>query len=148
MFTTLTVEAWNCMKKLPSRYIPIFQKEYFSDSWSENSVRIQVENKKVMVIKFANELIGYCIFMTAADEGEILRIAINHKIRKAGLGKKLLLASLGEMEKAGANEIFLEVRASNDSAKALYESVGFYEIGIRKKYYDDNEDAILYKKER
>ena len=124
------------------------EKEYFSDSWSENSVKIQVENKKVMVIKFADELIGYCIFMTAADEGEILRIAINHKIRKAGLGKKLLLASISEMEKSGANEIFLEVRASNDSAKALYETVGFSEIGIRKGYYDNNEDAILYKKER
>ena len=124
------------------------EKEYFSDAWSENSVKIQVENKKVMVIKFAGELIGYCIFMTAADEGEILRIAINHKIRKAGLGKKLLLASIDEMEKSGANEIFLEVRASNESAKALYKSVGFTEIGIRKNYYDDNEDAILYKKER
>ena len=37
------------------------EKEYFSDSWSESSVKIQVENKKVMVIKFAGELIGYCI---------------------------------------------------------------------------------------
>ena len=124
------------------------EKEYFSDSWSENSIKIQVENKKVMVIKFAGELIGYCIFMTAADEGEILRIAINHKIRKAGLGKKLLLASIEEMEKSGANEIFLEVRASNESAIALYESVGFSEIGIRKSYYDNGEDAILYKKDR
>ena len=124
------------------------EREYFSDAWSENSVKIQVENKKVMVIKFAGELIGYCIFMNAADEGEILRIAINHKIRKAGLGKKLLLASISEMEKSGANEIFLEVRASNDSARALYKSVGFDKIGIRKNYYDDNEDAILYKKER
>ena len=124
------------------------EKEYFSDSWSENPVRIQVENKKVMVIKFADEIIGYCIFMTAADEGEILRIAINHKIRKSGLGKKLLLASICEMQKEGANEIFLEVRASNDSAIALYKSVGFEEIGIRKGYYDNNEDAVLYKKER
>ena len=124
------------------------EKEYFSDSWSENSVKTQVENKKVMVIKFADELIGYCIFMTAADEGEILRIAINHKIRKAGLGKKLLLASIDEMKKTGANEIFLEVRASNESAQALYKSVGFEEIGVRKNYYDNSEDAVLYKKER
>lgn len=124
------------------------EKDYFSDSWSENSLKTQIENKKVLTLKFAEEIIGYCIFMTAADEGEILRIAINKKIRKAGLGKKLLLASIEEMKKGGANEIFLEVRASNESAIALYKSVGFQEIGTRKGYYDNGEDAILYKKDR
>ena len=86
--------------------------------------------------------------MTAADEGEILRIAVNKKIRKAGLGRKLLTATIDEMKKSGANEIFLEVRASNESAIALYKSVGFEQIGIRKGYYDNKEDAILYKKDR
>ncbi len=124
------------------------EKNYFSDSWSENSVKTQIENKKVLTLKFAEEIIGYCIFMTAADEGEILRIAINKKIRKAGLGKKLLTAAIDEMKKVGAKEIFLEVRASNESAIALYKSVGFTEIGIRKGYYDNKEDAILYKKDR
>ncbi len=122
------------------------EREYFADSWSENSIKMQVENKKVLTLKFAEEIIGYCIFMTAADEGEILRIAINRKIRKAGLGKKLLLASIDEMEKGGADEIFLEVRASNDSAIALYKSAGFEEMGVRKGYYkDNNEDAALFK---
>ena len=107
-----------------------------------------VENKKVMVIKFAGELIGYCIFMTAADEGEILRIAINHKIRRAGLGKKLLLASIHEMEKSGANEIFLEVRASNNAAIGLYTSKGFEEVGKRPNYYSHpKEDALILRKE-
>ncbi len=121
------------------------EQDYFTDNWSENSIKTQVENKKVTVIKFAGEVIGYCIFMTAADEGEILRIAINKNIRKSGLGKKLLCASMEIMQNEGANEIFLEVRASNEGAIALYKSVGFEEIGTRKGYYDDGEDARLYK---
>ena len=138
----------SCAENSDIEAVARMEKEYFSDSWSEASVKIQVENKKVLVLKFSGAIIGYCIFMTAADEGEILRIAINQNIRKAGLGKKLLLASISQMQKEGANEIFLEVRASNESAIALYKSVGFEEIGIRKSYYDNNEDAILYKKER
>ena len=131
-----------------TKAIAEMEKEYFSDAWSETSVKTQIENKKVLALKTFGELIGYSIFMTAADEGEILRIAINKNIRKGGLGKKLILASIDKMGEEGANEIFLEVRASNDGAIALYKSAGFSEIGIRKGYYDNGEDAILYKKER
>ena len=86
--------------------------------------------------------------MVAADEGEILRIATRKDIRKSGLGKKLLTSVLSEMKKACVNEVFLEVRAGNESAIALYKSVGFIEIGIRKGYYrDNNEDATLFRLE-
>ncbi len=124
------------------------EKEYFSDSWSENSVKLQIDNKKVIVIKFGENILGYCIFMVAADEGEILRIATDKKMRRSGLGKKLLTSVLSEMKESGVNEVFLEVRAGNESAIALYKSVEFNEIGIRKGYYKDNgEDAMLFKKE-
>ncbi len=124
------------------------ENEYFADSWSENSVKLQIENQKVIAIKFAENLLGYCIFMVAADEGEILRIATRKDIRKSGLGKKLLTSVLSEMKKSGVNEVFLEVRAGNESAISLYKSVGFNEIGIRKGYYkDNNEDAKLFKLE-
>lgn len=124
------------------------EKDYFADSWSENSIRTQIENQKIIVIKFAEEILGYCIFMVAADEGEILRIAINKKMRLSGLGKKLLTSVISEMRESGVNEVFLEVRAGNEGAIALYKSIGFSEIGIRKGYYRDNgEDAKLFKLE-
>ena len=124
------------------------EKEYFADSWSENSVKLQIENQKVIVIKFGEIILGYCIFMVAADEGEILRIATCKNIRKAGLGKKLLTSVISEMKESGVKEVFLEVRAGNESAIALYKSIGFSEIGIRKGYYkDNNEDAKLFKLE-
>ncbi len=124
------------------------EKDYFADSWSENSIRVQIENKKIIVIKFGEEILGYCIFMVAADEGEILRIAINKKMRLGGLGKKLLTFTIKKMYESGSGDVFLEVRAKNAGAIALYESVGFSEIGIRKGYYRDNgEDAKLFKLE-
>ncbi len=122
--------------------------EYFADNWSENSVLMHIKNQKVIALKFAETLLGYCIFMIAADEGEILRIAVDKKLRGAGLGKKLLSAVLCEMKEDGIGEVFLEVRSGNESAIALYKSTGFEEIGIRKGYYRDNgEDAKLFKLE-
>lgn len=124
------------------------ERDYFADSWSENSVKIQIENQKVIVLKYNEDILGYCIFMIAADEGEILRIATFQNMRKAGLGKKLLSSAICEMREKGCREVFLEVRAKNEGAIALYKSTGFSEIGIRKGYYKDNgEDAKLYKLE-
>ena len=123
--------------------------DYFADNWSENSVKLQIDNQKVIVLKHNEDIFGYCIFMVAADEGEILRIATLKNMRKAGFGKKLLSSVICEMRESGVNEVFLEVRAGNESAIALYKSIGFEEIGIRKGYYKDNgEDAVLYKLEK
>ena len=122
------------------------EKEYFSDGWSESSVKTQVDNKKVIVLKNGEDIIGYCIFMMAADEGEILRIATDRKMRKSGAGKKLLMFVIGYMKEQSCSEVYLEVRESNIGAIALYESAGFENIGIRKGYYRDNgENAVLYK---
>lgn len=122
--------------------------EYFTDSWSENSIKLQIQNQRIIVLKYSGAIIGYCIFMIAADEGEILRIAIDKNMRLAGMGKKLLEEVIAKMQESGCKEVFLEVRASNEGAAALYKSTGFEEIGVRKGYYSDNhEDAKLFKLE-
>ncbi len=118
--------------------------ECFSDAWSENAVKMQIERKQITVYKENGNLLGYCIFMTAADEGEILRIAVKPDARKCGIGRKLLGGAVKIMASRGASEIFLEVRASNKDAISLYEKFGFEKTGIRKNYYENTEDAILY----
>ena len=121
------------------------EKEIFPDAWNEGSITEHVKKKCVAVC--GENVLGYCIFMNAADEGEILRIAVNERERKCGIGKKLLDFSLKEMENRGAKTVFLEVRSSNQGAIALYEKSGFKAQGVRKKYYkDNNEDAIIYKR--
>ena len=132
-----------------SNIIADYEKNLFNDSWSEKSVCEQIKEKRVMVFKENGKIYGYCIFMIAADEGEILRIGVDREMQNNGIGKKLLGFSLNEMKEKGCESFFLEVRASNEKAIKLYEKVGFEKIGIRKNYYsDNNEDAILYKKER
>lgn len=124
------------------------EKEYFSDAWSEKIVADEVGKERVVVIKDKEDIVGYCIFMLAADEGEILRIAVDNTQRKKGHGKRLLSFAINEMKKKGSASVFLEVRATNSAARALYHSIGFEEIGIRKNYYTNpKEDAILYKLE-
>ncbi len=131
-----------------TKKIAEMEKEYFSDAWSEKIVADEVAKEKVVVIKDKENIVGYCIFMVAADEGEILRIAVNNAQRKKGYGKKLLSFAIDEMKKKGVISVFLEVRATNSAARALYHSIGFEEIGQRKNYYTNpKEDAILYKME-
>lgn len=125
-------------------FIAEIEKECFSDAWSENAVKMQIERSQIEVYKENGKLSGYSIFMTAADEGEILRIAVTHDARKKGIGRKLLDDAVKIMVSRGANEIFLEVRASNTDAISLYEKYGLQKTGIRKNYYENKEDAILY----
>ncbi len=124
------------------------EKQSFSDAWSINSIQREINQKRIIIIKDNDSILGYCIFMIASDEGEILRIAVKENMRKRGIGKKLIISAISEMKNKGCNSVFLEVRASNSAALQLYKSTGFEEIGVRKGYYaDNNEDALLFKLE-
>ena len=87
---------------------------------------------------------GFIIARVVGAEWEIENIAIAGPARRRGLGTRLL-GELLEMARAkGAISVFLEVRASNRAARALYEKWSFTESGRRKRYYKDpEEDAIL-----
>lgn len=78
---------------------------------------------------------------TAAD---IQTIAVAPESRRRGLGRYIVRALVNEATKRGAKEVFLEVRADNPGAEALYRSLGFEQIAVRKRYYQpDNVDAIV-----
>lgn len=90
------------------------------------------------------KLAGFICVSDTTDVIEIIRVAVSPKYRKQGLGEKLI--NFVE-KKSKREELFLEVRTSNEAAIALYFKLGFEKIGIRKKYYSDtNEDAIIMKK--
>lgn len=91
---------------------------------------------------------GYGILSMGAGEAHVLNICIGPDHRGRGLGRHLLGRLLDVARWNGAGEVFLEVRPSNPLAKALYESVGFIEIGRRPRYYparDGREEAIVMK---
>lgn len=94
----------------------------------------------------AEGMLGYAVLMLAVDEAELLDIAISSRHQRQGLGSKLLSEMLALARRHGMRRMVLEVRASNVSAIALYRSVGFGDIGLRRDYYpatNGREDAIL-----
>ena len=92
---------------------------------------------------------GYGCIQLAADEGDLLSVAVRKELRGAGIGASLLDALLAEAAQKGARRIFLEVRESNVPAIRMYERAGFQQVGIRKNYYTDPvENALLMRWEQ
>ena len=71
------------------------------------------------------------------DEGHITNIAVLEPFRGRGIGRKITEALLQYASNLGASYLTLEVREHNEKAQALYRSLGFIKVGVRKKYYDD-----------
>lgn len=88
-------------------------------------------------------IIGYICPRVLLDEGHIFNIAVHRSFRKRGVGRLLLDKVLGFCRENGVAALYLEVRSSNNSAIALYRQVGFISTGVRRRYYENGEDAIL-----
>jgi len=89
---------------------------------------------------------AFARWSVAADEGELLRVAVSPDKRGQGLGRALLQACEKELDALGVRDLHLEVRVSNGAARRLYVASGWRESGLRKGYYRDGEDAALYAK--
>ena len=92
------------------------------------------------------EMAAFAITQVVLDEATLFNIAVDPAYQRRGLGRALLEHVIDEVEKLGVVTLWLEVRASNVAAIALYESVGFNEATIRRNYYptaDGREDAII-----
>ena len=153
------------------RIVADMEKDTFSDPWTEKILqdclkypynfivvlyedgtltRLDVEKSDEISDvnldkKGENNPIGYSIYRTIADETELCRIAIAKDKRGKGLSRLLM----NEMMEHAGEKIFLEVRSKNTPARNLYQSYGFLETGIRKKYYEAPEDdAVLMAWER
>lgn len=79
--------------------------------------------------------VGFVLARTAADESEILTLAVDPAAQRQGWGRRLMDASFAHARTEGAEKMFLEVAADNEAAIALYQSLGFEEVATRKDYY-------------
>jgi ribosomal-protein-alanine N-acetyltransferase len=86
-------------------------------------------------------LLGQGGYWLMGEEAHIVTIAVDPAWRGHKLGKWLLLTLLAEARRRGAEIVTLEVRPSNTTALALYRKIGFVQIGQRRRYYPDGEDA-------
>ncbi|MBG0717352.1 ribosomal protein S18-alanine N-acetyltransferase [Microbacterium sp. 2C] len=121
-----------------------------TDAWSESLMAAELASPhgRYLVDVEAGRVVGYggVRAVRGAADADIQTIAIAEAARGAGRGRALLRALLGEARECGAREMFLEVRADNPVAEALYASEGFVEIARRPRYYQpDDIDAVVMK---
>jgi [ribosomal protein S18]-alanine N-acetyltransferase len=101
----------------------------------------------LLVCQASDQVIGFLAARQATDEAEILNVAVHRDFRRQGAASALLLAALETFRRSAVASVFLEVRASNTPARALYEHHGFIPSSIRKSYYlDPPEDAVCMMK--
>jgi [ribosomal protein S18]-alanine N-acetyltransferase len=86
---------------------------------------------------------GFLCLSQVLDEAEILDVAVSSRRRGTGVGRLLVESALAASRERGASMVCLEVRVGNLAALSLYRRLAFREVGRRKKYYEDGEDAIL-----
>lgn len=130
-------------------FIAELEKDTFSMPQSLSALEKMLCDKDniLLVARCDGENAGYIGAYTVLRESDIVTVAVSPAFRRRGIARELLLA-LSERLSDVSDAIFLEVRESNTAARALYSSLGFTEIGIRKGYYKSPvENAVLYKKE-
>lgn len=120
----------------------------FDDFWNYNILKQEIEKNDTVyfVAKENNKIVGFAGFWNAPDDIEITNIVVKKNERKKGIGTLLFDKILYEAKKTGKKEIFLEVNENNIFAINLYKKFEFKEIGIRKKYYNGVDNAIIMKK--
>jgi ribosomal-protein-alanine N-acetyltransferase len=86
---------------------------------------------------------GFIIARVAADEAEILTLAVDSTARRRGLGRALVMAAAAHAQSLGAAAMFLEVDDTNSAALSLYDRLGFVRVAVRKGYYDGSDALVL-----
>ena len=121
--------------------------ESFSTPWPPHAYRSELETNRLahyIVARYGDQLVGFAGMWLMVDEAHITTFAVRRTWRRQGVGERLLLALLDLSKARGGREATLEVRPSNHPARRLYEKYGFALVGVRPRYYsDDNEDALI-----
>ncbi|MBR2646781.1 MAG: ribosomal protein S18-alanine N-acetyltransferase [Clostridia bacterium] len=120
----------------------------FSDPWNKEAMTASylAPFTHCFLLEAGGQVCGYCILSVLFEDAEVLNIAVDLPHRKQGYGNALMNAMHEKAIALGAEKCFLEVRESNLSAITLYKKYGYEQYGVRKRYYEDGEDALAMKK--
>ena len=147
------------------KQISEMEMKYFSSPWSEASIGHYAEaGNTIFIVARSDEdydgagpmedgyvpkkVVGYAAVLCAADEGNLVSIAVDEDCREMGIASELLDITYEMAAERGVSSINLEVRESNIPAISLYEKEGFEKVGKRPSFYrNPTEDALLYIKQ-
>jgi ribosomal-protein-alanine acetyltransferase len=118
--------------------------------WTEAAYRSALDPggqppRTALVAKEASGAVaGFAVACRVGDEAELELICVAASDQRRGIGRQLLKALIAELGQSGVTKVSLEARVSNRAALSLYRALGFEQIGVRPRYYDDpQEDAVL-----
>ena len=138
------------MKAVHVPQVAALEKLCFADPWSENSVASELNNDLALWLVAMNDdtVVGYIGSQTVAGETDVMNIAVHPDWRRRGIAQSLIECLVVELKNRGSEALMLVVRASNAPAIALYEKLGFRQVGRRPNYYrNPKEDALILRKE-
>ena len=124
------------------------EEECFLTPWSEKMFKEEISGKfsHYYVAEIDGHAVAYMGMWCLSGEGSITNVAVGKVFRRKGIAKALISHFVEIAKEEKLEFMTLEVRRSNEPAISLYKSFGFRQVGVRKKYYDNTEDAILLTK--
>ena len=126
------------------------EKLCFNDAWSEKSIASELDNSLAywLVALEGNQVAGYVGSQTVMGWTDMMNVAVHPDFRRRGIGEALVVQLIADLKAMGSECLTLEVRQSNAPAIALYEKLGFVQVGLRKNYYHNpRENALILRKE-
>ncbi len=118
------------------------------DSWTEDMYRREfMDSTKRYFVAYSTLdpeiILGFVGYAQVFDEAHIMNLAVDEKSRRKGIASLLVNALIKDAKNRGVESATLEVRESNNGARALYNKLGFREVGVRPDYYPDREGAVI-----
>lgn len=126
------------------------EKLCFHDPWSENSIAAELENSlSLWLVALDGEtVVGYVGSQSVMGWADMMNIAVHPQCRRQGVAQELVERLAAALKENDVTCLTLEVRASNEPAKALYGKLGFQQVGRRPNYYrNPKEDALILRRE-
>jgi len=127
--------------------VMVIEEKSFTTPWNRRMYERELgENPfaTCQVMLADTRVVGYIDYWRVHEEGHIMTVAVAAGNRRQGLGEKLIRQALAVLERHRVKRVLLEVRPSNNAARTLYDKLGFYQLGVRPRYYSDTgEDALV-----
>jgi ribosomal-protein-alanine N-acetyltransferase len=126
----------------------IEQISYSPYSFSQIFSELEQKNSLLLVAVSGQTIVGWCCSRFVPPEAELLKIAVLPEFRRQGIAALLLHTLEQKLTGNNVTDVYLEVRSMNEAAIKFYLKFGFFQVGLRKKYYSSpQDDALIYKKE-
>lgn len=138
------------MKPTDLEEVLAIEEASFSTPWSRAAFErlLRKSGAGALVAEAGTAVVGYALYWTVADEAELGNLAVRPDVRRRGVGRRLVRAVEEAARQSGAEALYLEVRESNEGARALYGELGFRNVARRRGYYrSPAEDALVLRRE-